>query len=114
MVIVVIHFYYSLQMLRDWAVMLVISFVVTIRVYSFLFFCKTRLAEQHEGHRDVRLEFSRGGKTTFSKKQKKTKNKKKSYFAGVFFFFQLTHEKNVYREFHHHDIWYVDEFTLCV
>ena len=87
MVIVVIHFDYSLQMLRDWAVMLVISFVVTIRVYSFLFFCKTRLAEQHEGHRDVRLEFSRGGKTTFSKKQKKTKNKKKSYFAGVFFFF---------------------------
>jgi hypothetical protein len=42
------------------------------------------LAEQHEGHRDVRLEFSRGGKTTFSKKQK---TKKKKVISLGFFFF---------------------------
>jgi hypothetical protein len=48
-------------------------------------------------------------------KQLFQKNKKqKTKVISLGFFFQLTHEKNVYREFHHHDIWYIDKFTLCV
>lgn len=65
----------------------------------FFYFLQTRLAEQHEGHRDVRLEFSRGGPNNFFFFNQKfwkscgtrlgVKKKKK--------FFSLTKGKYIYR-----------------